>query len=224
MFFTYERNLMTIKNTFFITMVLAFYGWTHTRVPFAEPLYMCGIQFPSHYTAKPNVSARFKGVTFVLKNGSCQLPQDTGDFFYIVITEEVKQNPQKNSPSPLKRILHAPCRCYQIVRNSAAYCGLNQEPWLIEEIPVEAQSEVLPAETLLFLVNPAYIKKLEIVENLCNHAKYIPVLVVDPAVTEADLQESLIKSELASIDINMSHKPIAVCKRWHNNSSIALIV
>jgi len=216
---------MNRKNTdiyLLITTLFALCGWSNAHVPFAEPFYMCGIQFPSHYTTKPEIAARFKGVKFTLKNGSCQLPQDTGDIFYIVITEEVQQNTQKNNSSPLKRVPNIPCRCYSVVRNSAALFGQDQKPWLIEEIPLEAQSEILPEEAILFLINPAYIKKLDIIENLCNHAKYIPVLVVDPSITEADFEASLDKSELASININQLHKPLVVCKRWHNNSSVTL--
>ena len=215
--------LMKIKNNLLIIVFCTFISLAKAYVPFAEPLYMCSVLFPSHYTAKPEVPARFKGHKFTIKNGSCQLPQGTGDIFYIVITEEVSRSKQKSGNLPLKRLAGAPCTSYRIMRNSATRCGPNQAPWFIEEIPLEEQSELLPEEALIFLVNPAYIKEIKIVEDLCNHAKYIPALVVDPEIKEADFQASVITSELASVDTNILHKPVAVSKRWHNNSSATLV-
>ena len=214
---------MKIKKLILIIALCAFACPVEAYTPFAEPLYMCAVQFPSHYTAKPPIPARFKGNSFSIKNGSCQLPQDIGDMFYMVITEAVAQNKQKNSRLPLKRIAGAACRYYRVMRNSAAYCGPNQTPWFFEEIPLEEQPEILPEDALIFLVNPAYIKEIKIIEDLCNHAKYIPALIVAPDIKESDFNNSVIKSELASLDTNMLHKPVAVCKRWHNNSSATIV-
>ncbi len=214
---------MKIKNNLLIIALCAFIGRAEAYVAFAEPLYICSVLFPSHYIIKPELPARFKGNKFTIKNGSCQLPQDTGDIFYIVITKEVALSKQKSVNLPLKRIAGAACTSYRIMRNSAAHCGPNQIPWFIEKIPLEDQSEILPEEALIFLVNPAYIKEIKIIEDLCNHAKYIPALVVDPDIKEADFQASVITSELASLDTNILHKPVTVCRRWHNNSSATLV-
>ncbi len=214
---------MKIKNLALIILLCASTHSAKTHTPFAEPLYMCAVKFPSNYISKPAIPARFKGNKFSIQNGSCQLPQDIGDLFYIVITEEVIQNKQKNGSLPLKRIAGAACRSYRVMRNSAASCGPNQAPWFFEEIPLAEQSELLPEEAIIFLVNPAYIKEIKNIQDLCHHAKYIPALIVAPDVKESDFDNSVIRSELASVDTNILHKPVVLCKRWHNNSSATLV-
>lgn len=211
-----------MNRNIFIILLLAPLIVRATRL---EPSYLFAIIFPSTYSSKPRIEARWKGKFLNIENGSCLLSNGiVDDIFYIIITEEVVPHVQKNRAPRLKRVVGRQSKCYQIIRNSTAAFNKEQSPWLFREKPLEEQEEILPENALVILLDPVHVQGLKIIADKNNSIKSLPALIISSESSQEQLQESINNSVLAAVNTNMLHSRVASSKQWSGNCLLEIKV
>jgi hypothetical protein len=214
-------------NNFTVASLLSKYAYllifaSPLNAVFYEPSYLCTVQFPIHFKEKTPIPARYKGVSLMIKEGSCSLPEDTGDIFYLLITPNIQPDKQKHTGVRLKRVLNQPCKWYAIRRNSTAEFNPHQKPWLITEETPEQFSEILPDNTLVVLMDPRFVSGLKLVRDLCSSNKHIPAIVLDKEANEDEFNKSAEMCHLGAIDSKALHCPLMIHKKKKEASYITL--
>lgn len=176
-----------------------------------KPSYIFKVQFPEFFKSKPQIQAYYRGYNLPIKSGICKLPEDTGSMFYIIIAKTISFiKSESNNYLKLKPGSHS--KCYRILRNSTAAFNPEQKPWKIQEELQEEQSERLPDNSIIICMDPNYVKELKIDSKNSNKnskEKVLPIIIIDPEVSESEFNKSLEFSLLASLDINAIHSKVS---------------
>lgn len=202
-------------STVVFFMLLSFPGSHDAYAPFT--VYPCTIEFPKIVKKIPELciyhgGERFVGEVDTTGRRSCfHLPIDRScTSFTLLVTQDLQFESEKNTVQFLKIDPQQPYKYYsmQLIRASRRrFPGSQQqqEPdqWIIRPSRLSPDGRI-PDETIILLMNPSYIDRVEGSNGFELPTLYIKDNVLDLAGSQQELLDQAVELVLSSLD----YKPI----------------
>lgn len=211
----------------------------------AQSIFYGSIQFPAHIKNPPPLALLFKGCEYTLmvdkdgtvsKKGTFEIYEE-GDChqLYLLITEHLKlpatpdiEHLETEAGHSYK--LYKLTRCFKkrevplIQEDPNAKPAITLESiqyWEIEEVTSQDPSIKIPDNTIIFLMNPAFIADIASEPSRSDDAIVkLPSIVFADSINEKALQEVSTKMLFATLDLRCLHKKITKTTKTYAQNRI----
>lgn len=204
---------MNLLKTMAIMTVFALCPLNATQV-----VYNMSVQYPVKILQRPSLVAFYKGGEYLLKEGAFEIYDARNcTEFHIIITANIKL-PHTPDITFLETSHDYPYKLFKLSRRSKTREVVGSqgpvqleviEYWDIQELVNNDPVIKIPDNSIIFLMNPAYIIKLAS-ESWKPDDIFIklPTLIFDETIDEKTLHEASTKMLFAALDLSVFHKKI----------------